>query len=179
LHISLDMTKEAKFEWLMREYGRKILHLVYMIVKDRNTAEDITQDVFVKIYNHLELFRGESSIHTWMYKIAVNEARKHVRSWSFRNIFPTEKAEDLANESLSFEGEPKLLDSLNREEFAKYILLLPLQYRQAIALYYYQDLSSEEMAAVLGISDGAARNKLYRARKKLKEILEREGFVWD
>ncbi|MGG3593303.1 sigma-70 family RNA polymerase sigma factor [Brevibacillus laterosporus] len=72
----------------MNEYGRRVVHLVYLIVKNRTSAEDIAQEVFVKVYRHLPSFRGESSIQTWIYRIAINEAKKHVRSWYVRKHLP-------------------------------------------------------------------------------------------
>ncbi|NGQ94930.1 sigma-70 family RNA polymerase sigma factor [Brevibacillus sp. SYP-B805] len=77
--LALALTKEARLEIYMREYGEKILHMVYLMTKDRVTAEDITQETFVKVYRNMGSFRGESQIHTWIYRIAVNEAKKHLR----------------------------------------------------------------------------------------------------
>lgn len=175
---SLELSKEALIELLMQEYGRRILHLIYLLVKDRSQAEDITQEVFIKVYRNLDGFRQESDIKTWIYRIAVNEAKKHLRSWSIRKIFASSKVNEFVEQQYTSRMEGKLLESLNREEFAKLITRLPFQYRQIIALHYYQDLAIEEVAAVLSLSSGAARNKLYRARKKLKEIMEREGYRW-
>lgn len=159
----------------MQTYGRKVLHLVYLFVKDQSLAEDVTQDVFIKVYLNLERFRGESDIKTWIYRIAVNEAKKQLRSWVFRNIFASEKVHLLADTHSKVTSEKKL-DHLDREEFTRYILQLPVSYRQMIALHYYQDLSIEEIAEILRISNGNVRNKLYLARKKLKRILEKEGY---
>jgi RNA polymerase sigma factor (sigma-70 family) len=91
---ALQPTKDAVFEGLMSEYGDKILQLVYLNVKDRTIAEDITQEVFISAYRHLETFRGESSYKTWLYRIAINETKKYLRSWSFRKIFSTIKTKD-------------------------------------------------------------------------------------
>lgn len=84
----LQQTPEASLDRLMQEYGTRVLRLVTLMVKDRDLAEDITQDVFLKVYRNLSGFRGESSIHTWIYRIAVNECKGYLRSWTFRNLFP-------------------------------------------------------------------------------------------
>jgi len=78
-HNQLDKTKEALFEEVMQAYLKKVLRLVYLIVKDQSSAEDITQEVFLKAYKNLRSFREESSMQTWIYRIAVNEAKKHLR----------------------------------------------------------------------------------------------------
>ncbi len=76
------------------------------------------------------------------------------------------------------ETEPLVMKQVERKEFVQLVLKLPLSYRQVIVLHYYQDLSIEEVAHVLETSQGAVRNKLYRGRKKLKQLLEREGLSW-
>ncbi|NKQ22645.1 sigma-70 family RNA polymerase sigma factor [Brevibacillus laterosporus] len=178
MDLELHETNEAIMERIMNEYGRRVVHLVYLIVKNRTSAEDIAQEVFVKVYRHLPSFRGESSIQTWIYRIAINEAKKHVRSWYVRNIFPSLFGEYLHTQKEQDETEPLVMKQVERKEFVQLVLKLPLSYRQVIVLHYYQDLSIEEVAHVLEASQGAVRNKLYRGRKKLKQLLEREGLSW-
>ncbi|GED67466.1 RNA polymerase subunit sigma [Brevibacillus reuszeri] len=170
-HHQLDKTKEALFEEVMQAYLKKVLRLVYLIVKDRSSAEDITQEVFLKAYKNLGSFREESSMQTWIYRIAVNEAKKHLRSWSFRKLFykPDVDAgivEDTAS---------AVILSEHRIRFARHVMELSSSYRQLIVLHYYEELSVEEVADILGISTGAVYTKLHRARQKLKERLEKEG----
>ena len=85
----LQPTEDAAFEQIMREYGTRVLRLVTFLVKERNAAEDITQDVFVKVYRNLPRFRGQSTMQTWIYRIAVNECKGYLRSWAFRKIWPS------------------------------------------------------------------------------------------
>lgn len=87
--ISLSMTQEANLKWLMQQYGEKVFHLVCLNVKNRTLAEDITQEVFIKAYRNLANFRGDGDIKHWLFKIAMNEVKKHFRSWSFRHIWAT------------------------------------------------------------------------------------------
>jgi RNA polymerase sigma-70 factor, ECF subfamily len=172
--VRLEQTAEAAFDMLIRQYVNKVLRLVYLIVKDRNLAEDITQDVFMKAYQNIGSFRKESSIQTWVYKIAVNEAKKHLRSWSFRHLF-FRPAVDLE----VVEGtESAVLQHDIRMRVARLVMELPPRYREMIVLHYYEDLSVEEMAEILGTSAGAVYTNLHRARKKLKERLEKEGMEW-
>ncbi|MGG3872590.1 sigma factor [Brevibacillus laterosporus] len=78
--IALTMSKETIFESLMHEYGPKILNMVYLMIKDQKIAEDITQETFMKAYMNWDYFRGESEPKTWLYRIAINETKKYVRS---------------------------------------------------------------------------------------------------
>ncbi len=68
--VSLAYRKEAMLREIMKEYGENVLHFVYLTVKDRTIAEDIAQEVFLKVYRSLDTFRGECSMKTWVYKIA-------------------------------------------------------------------------------------------------------------
>ncbi|MGG1658770.1 sigma-70 family RNA polymerase sigma factor [Brevibacillus sp. NRS-1366] len=170
----LQPTLDAAFEQIMREYGTRVLRLVTFLVKDKNLAEDITQDVFVKVYRHLPGFRQESSIHTWLYRIAVNECKGFLRSWAFRNIrFSAwiKKDGDVSTEHL-------VLDQVERDQLVAYVLGLSPPYRQVIALHYYADLSIGEVAEVLSVSEGTVRTRLHRARQQLKGRMS-EGRDWE
>ncbi len=171
----LQSTTEAEFEQIMREYGTRVLRLVTFMVKDRSLAEDITQDVFVKVYRYLPQFRGESHIHTWVYRIAVNECKGYLRSWSFRNIFPYSRVNKEGFDTV----EGSVLERDERDQLVKHVLNLPPAYRQVIALHYYADLRIGEVAKVLGVTEGTVRTRLHRARQQLKmNMTTQEGLGW-
>lgn len=170
----LQPTDDAAFEQIMREYGTRVLRLVTFLVKDRNVAEDLTQDVFVKVYRHLPRFRGESSIHTWIYRIAVNECKGHLRSWTFRQILPRSWIKwdsDVSTEHI-------VMHQSERDELVVQVQNLPSMYRQVIVLHYYADLSITEVANVLSVSEGTVRTRLHRARQQLKKQMG-EGGDWE
>jgi RNA polymerase sigma-70 factor (ECF subfamily) len=171
----LHQTKDAFFERVMREYGTRILRLVCFFIKDRSLAEDITQEIFVKVYRHLGEFRGESSIHTWVYRIAVNECKGYLRSWSFRNILLKPFADRKDDQTV--EGE--VLKTIERDSIARQVMKLSPAYRQVIVLHYYAELTTAEIAQVLGTSEGAVRTKLHRARQQLRGLMVgEEGLEW-
>lgn len=173
-HQQLRRTAEAEFEQLMRQYGTQVLRLIYLFVKDRSAAEDLAQEVFVKVYHHLPRFRGDSAIHTWIYRIAVNECKSYLRSWAFRKILPTAR---IRRQSVS-SVETEALANLARADITRVVMTLPRPYRQVIALYYYSGLSVGEVAAVLNLSEGTVRTRLHRARQKVKAALLEEGVQW-
>ncbi|WP_181884468.1 sigma-70 family RNA polymerase sigma factor [Neobacillus piezotolerans] len=80
-------------DWLggfMDQYGTSILHLAYSFVRNRQTAEDLAQEIFIKCYEKADSFRGESKIHTWLYRIAVNHCKDHIKSWHYRKVHVSE-----------------------------------------------------------------------------------------
>lgn len=167
---SLTKTKEALFDELIRHYLKKVLRLVYLMVKDRSLAEDITQEVFLLAYKNLGKFRQESSMQTWVYRIAVNEAKKHLRSWSFRHLFFKSEVDIEVVEG----AESAVLQNDLRTRFAHLVMKLPHNYRQLIVLHYYEELSVEEIAVILEMTTGAVYTKMHRARQKLKALMETE-----
>lgn len=170
----LEKTLDAEFQEIMHTYGTKVLRTVYLLVKDRSLAEDLTQDVFVKVYQNLHKFRGESSLHTWIYRIAVNRCKTHLRSWSVRHLFPFGEVESESGDTV----EGQTLRQLDREQVTKAVMSLPPLYRQVIVLHYYQELSIPEVSEVLGIREGAVRTRLHRARQQLEPVLREEGLGW-
>lgn len=168
---SLTKTKEALFDEMIRDYLKKVLRLVYLMVKDRSLAEDITQEVFLLAYKNLGKFRQESSMQTWVYRIAVNEAKKHLRSWSFRHLFFKSEVDIEVVEG----AESAVLQNDLRTRFARLVMELPNSYRQMIVLHYYEELSVEEIAVILEMTTGAVYTKMHRARQKLKALMETEG----
>lgn len=174
---SLAETREARLKWLMQEYGENVFHLICLTVKSHSLAEDITQNVFIKAYRHLDQFRGEGQIKHWLYKIAMNECKKHFRSWSFRNIFPTidDHLGNLLDGQATNRVEEEILSRVKRDEIVAYIHSLAPKYRQVILLHYYEDLSIQEAAEILSVSQEVVRTRLHRARKQLRESMSKGG----
>ena len=170
----LHSTADSTFEAIMDAHLYNIYRLCCWFVQDKTAAEDVTQEVFLRAYQHLSGFRGESKIETWLYRIAVNESKRYLRSWSIRHIF--------------YQAEPDVQGVLEIEEgvvkkeewrrLATVIAKLPFRHRQIIILHYYEELSIEEIGEILEISSGAVYTRLHRAREKLKALLHKEGEAW-
>lgn len=173
-YYKLAKSPEVLLDELMEKHGTKVLRLVYFLVKDQSFAEDITQEVFLKVFRQIDTFRGDSAIQTWIYQIAVNESKGYLRSWSFRKIFPSW---NLQRES-EITVEAEVMQRVDKETIVHQVLKLPAVYRQIIALHYYADMSIEEVALVLRVSQGTVRTRLHRARQKLRGHLEKEGITW-
>lgn len=155
----------------MEQHGTRLLHLAYLYVRDRQLAEDVTQEVFIKAYQAMGEFRGESAVYTWLYRIAVNLCRDRLRAAYHRHTF---LPGDLPASADVAEGPEDLaVQDSQRQHLLRHVLELPDHYREALVLYYYQDLSTAEMAQWLGEPEGTVKTRLHRGRRLLQERLLR------
>lgn len=164
----------------MHEYGTRVLHLAYFYLKDRHMAEDVAQEVFLKAYRSWDSFRGESSPYTWLYRIAVNLCRDKARSAWWRRLVPSEepRATDHTDwEAAQPEANPEeaALLSDRRSAVMQYVMQLPEAYREVVFLFYYQDLSTVEIADVTGQNENTIKTRLFRARAMLKKMMLEGG----
>jgi RNA polymerase sigma-70 factor (ECF subfamily) len=144
----------------------------------RNDAEDLTQEVFLKIDKGLPDFKGQSSLSTWVYRIATNAAVDRMKSRSYREATETVALEDLsgepenrlAEESLSVEREA-IRHEMN-ECIQEFVAKLPADYRVVILLSEMKELKNQQIADILGISLDAVKIRLHRARTRLKAEFE-------
>ncbi|GAA0336495.1 sigma-70 family RNA polymerase sigma factor [Bacillus carboniphilus] len=168
--------KISKIESLLTQYGTELKRIAYLYLKDHALTEDIIQEVFISCYNHIEQFREESSYKTWLIKITVNKCKDTLKRWSFRNIVYKEKMD--LNIAEAETPEIQTISKIEDVLLAKEILALPVKFREVIILYYYQDLSIEEISNILDLKTNTIKTRLHRARIRLREALERGGNEW-
>jgi RNA polymerase sigma-70 factor (ECF subfamily) len=160
----------AGFACLLDRYSRPVHSLILKLVGNREDAEELAQDVFMKVYKHAGSFRGESSFSTWIYRIAYHTAISAVRKT---------KREFLAiDESLIAQAADERMDEISAAHADEWLdrldeALAKLQAdEQAIILFFYmQEKSVEEIAAITGLSLSNVKTRLHRIRKKLFVIL--------
>ena len=157
-------------ETLMRKHGNEVLRTAYSYVKDKFTAEDIFQEVFIKVYKNLENFRDESDIKTWIIRITINTAKDYLKSAYSRKVVPMmEFKEDQLVSDNDFEE----IENRDRDEqVKKTVMSLPEQYREVLLCVYYHDMSVADTAKSLGIAEGTLKSRLSRARDMMKNKLE-------
>lgn len=171
--------REMSFEELVRRYQRPIAAYVYRMVGDYDAALDLTQEVFIKVYNSLTRYRSEFKFSTWIYKIAHNAAIDHLRRHAVRDQALTtgidgERREVLIeNRRLTPEQESERKE--RRSEIESVVQLLPAAYRELIVLRHSQDLSYDEIAEVTGLPLGTVKNRLFRARESMRDHLLQRG----
>ena len=167
-----EIKEEYDLEYLMRTYGNDVLRMAYSYVKDYDTAEDIFQEVFIKVNANLTEFRGESSVKTWILRITVNACKDYLKSAYSRRVtmFSEDEEAQIPTEDTTAEIERKQ----DGEQIRKALLLLPEKYREVLVCLYFEERSVAETEKVLGLSEGTVKSRLSRARDKFRVILERE-----
>lgn len=161
------------FNRIMEKYQKPIYYFIYRMTGNAKDAEDLTQDTFVKAYLEREQFRGDAAINTWIYRIAANLAKNHLRWYSIRRhisldaiaqFFSPESEEDQTIKTETLEAH--LLD---------YVQELPARQRSVFVLKYYNRLTHEEISDILDISLSASKTNFHYAVKSLKEIVSRHN----
>ncbi len=167
--------KTDRLENWMKLYGADVLHLAYSYVRNFHLAEDLTQDVFLRALTKMESFRGQSSVRTWLLSITANRCKDYLRSWSAKHEISDTSPVEQKNKT-SHDIQTEVESKLEQDELWRIVTKLPIKYREVIILCYKRDLSGQETAEVLGLSEQAVRTRLHRARALLKDILEKEGY---
>jgi RNA polymerase sigma-70 factor, ECF subfamily len=171
--------RETSFEELVRRYQRPIAAYVYRMVGDYDAALDLTQEVFIKVYNSLTRYRSEFKFSTWIYKIAHNAAIDHLRRHAVRDQALTSgidgERREVLIESRRLTPEQESERKERRTEIESVVQLLPAAYRELIVLRHSQDLSYDEIAEVTGLPLGTVKNRLFRAREAMRDHLLQRG----
>jgi RNA polymerase sigma-70 factor (ECF subfamily) len=168
------------FSELVRRYEGKVFRLAQHVTQNREDAEDVLQETFLKAYEHLDQFRGDSKFYTWIVRIAVNQAlmklrrRKTDKAVSLDDTIDTGE-DNITREIAAWDENPE--QRFSREEIGQILdtavqSLEPL-YRSVFVLRDIEDLSTEETAEALDLSVPAVKSRLLRARLQLREKLTR------
>lgn len=169
---------EAAFATLVDRYKARVINLVCRFISDRDRAQEIAQEVFLRVFVHRERYRPSGKFSTWMYTIAVNlaknEIRRRVRA---RGIVSLDNLLEITGDSSRFVADPgprpdrRLRQREIQERVARGMDGLPEKYKEVIILRDFQQLSYEEIEKVLGIPGGTVRSRINRARAALQERL--------
>jgi RNA polymerase sigma-70 factor (ECF subfamily) len=170
---------ESAFESLVRKYHKRIISIVYQIIGNKQEAEDVAQEVFIKVFYKLKDFNPEYPFYAWLYRIAINRcydylrAKKRARMKSFSELSVKEiKAINTLYEQKN-DGERPAYNRENINEIInKLIMSLKPKERAVIVMRDVENLAYKEIAEILKCSELAARIKLSRARKKLRTRFE-------
>jgi RNA polymerase sigma-70 factor (ECF subfamily) len=171
--------RESGFEELVRRYQRPIAAYVYRMVGDYDAALDLTQDVFVKVYASLSRYRTEFKFSTWIYRIAHNAAIDHLRRGAARE--QTVSRDDDRGESriecrrLTPEQESERNERCSEIEVV--VQMLPAAYRELVVLRHSNDLSYDEIAEITALPLGTVKNRLFRAREAMRDLLVQRGIT--
>ncbi|GAX90521.1 RNA polymerase sigma factor [Effusibacillus lacus] len=157
---------------LMVTHEPDVWNYAFSLTRSEELANDITQEVFVKAYEKLDSFRGESSIKTWLLVITRNTVINYRRSAFFRKVILIDYMFDRGTHP---SAEKEVLDKIVIEDIWRIILNLPIKLREVLVLYVQQHLSISEIACLIGVSEATVKSRLYRARNKVSNFLKQEG----
>ena len=174
--------REAAFRELLRRYERPVFSLIFRMVRDREISEDLAQDTFIKVLNHIDRYRPEFKLSSWLFKIANNVAIDHLR----KRHLETVSIDGSPHAASAAEAEASSIDVVERGETAleelesrelgaaieQAIGRLRPEYRSCIMLRHVEGRSYEEIAATLDLPLGTVKTYIHRARHELRRALE-------
>lgn len=161
---------------LIRAYSTDLYNLAFSYVHNVQQAEDLTQETFIRAYRNLDRFHGRSSYKTWLYSIASNCCRDYLRAQKVRRLFLLSKAGEPLQTAVSAESEA--IAQVEGDAIWSVVMKLPLHYREIIILHYKEDLSLAQISEILSVSEQTLRTRVFRAREKLKKLMQEEGIEW-
>lgn len=165
-------TKHYGFNVLMEAYQEKVYWLIRRMVIDHEESNDISQEVFVKVWKNLSKFKGDSKLYTWIFRIATNEALTHLRKKKRRFFIPI------------VDVEHKLVSNLENDHYysgdeiqlklQKAILTLPEKQRLVFNMKYFEEMKYKDMSTILDVSVGGLKAQYHHAVKKIEKILKED-----
>jgi RNA polymerase sigma-70 factor (ECF subfamily) len=162
-------TRNFAFNQLVRKYQQKVYWHIRKMVIDHDDADDLTQEVFIKIWKNLERFRQDAQLYTWIYRIATNECLNFLSSKRRKFFLPLH---DVAAElTQKLDASPDLEGDEIQKRLQKAILQLPDKQRLVFNMRYYDELKYEEISEILGTSVGALKASYHHAAKKIEDFL--------
>jgi RNA polymerase sigma-70 factor (ECF subfamily) len=157
------------FEMLVKKYQNMVVNVVYSLIGNSHDAEDLAQDVFMKVYHNIGNFRGEAKFSSWLYRITVNSTYDHLRRSKQKLVSIDEF------ENFDIPDTKEAQDVLAKELVQQALTKIPYEYRSALVLKEIEGLSYQEIAEALKISIGTVESRIFRGRSMLKDILVKKG----
>jgi RNA polymerase sigma-70 factor (ECF subfamily) len=153
---------DAALEQLLNLFEHKIFRMAVTMLRDPGRAEEVTQDVFLKVWRALPDYDGRASLSTWLYTIARNTCLSAVRSAAYRRTTPLDEA-----------AEPAAVSHIHRDlSLAQCVAALPEVENRVTTLFYWEDRSIRDVALALDLPEGTVKSHLHRARKALGEMMK-------
>src|SRR5436190_11151821 len=174
-------SSKAAFEQLMRQYNQRLFRVARSILKNDADAEDALQDAYVQAYRHLNNFRGDAELSTWLTRIVINQALMRVRKRSRDRVivpFADRREGPMPDLDVADESAESPSDAAVRSEVRKVletrIDALPEAFRTVFVMREVEEMTARETADALGIPEATVRTRLFRARALLREALDRD-----
>ena len=171
---------EAGYNYLVGKYHRQIIHFLFRMVRNEAVAEELAQEVFLRVYRSRESYRAEAKFSTWLYRIATNLAVNHARDTKYERQAQTLELDAPDTESGTTpevaDDDPNIEQRLLREErmaaIRAQVQALPERQRMAVLMHKYQEMDYRQIGEVLKLSESATKSLLFRAYQTLRERLK-------
>jgi len=171
---------EACLEFLIAKYRRPIISFMYRMVHNQAVAEELAQEVFLRVYRARATYRAEARFSTWLYRIASNMAINHARDTKYErasgSVFLDQADEDTGTKpdvpDLRPIAEQDMLQDERMRRIREHVMALPERQRMAVVMHKYQDMDYKQIGAVLKLSESATKSLLFRAYQTLREKLK-------
>ena len=172
---------DSAFNYLVEKFRRAMVHFMFRMCHNQGTAEELAQEVFLRVYRSRESYSAEAKFTTWLYRIATNLAMNHARDTkNERHMASLDEPDEESGLKVDVADTRATVDQemLRRERLAairKHVEELPERQRMAVIMHKYQDMDYREIGAVLKLSESATKSLLFRAYETLREKLK--GFI--
>jgi RNA polymerase sigma-70 factor (ECF subfamily) len=171
---------EAGYNYLVTKYHRQIIHFLFRMVHNEAVAEELAQEVFLRVYRSRESYRAEAKFSTWLYRIATNLAVNHARDTKYERTAQTLELDSPDSETGSMpevaDDDPNIEQRMLREErmeaIRAQVRALPERQRMAVLMHKYQEMDYRQIGEVLKLSESATKSLLFRAYQTLRERLK-------
>ncbi len=171
---------EAGFTYLVGKYHRQMIHFLFRMVHNQAVAEEMAQEVFLRVYRSRESYRAEAKFTTWLYRIATNLAVNHARDTKHERgtqaVYLDAPDPETGSKPDVADDEPSVEQRLLREErmaaIRSHVMALPDRQRMAVLMHKYQGLDYREIGEVLKLSESATKSLLFRAYQTLRDKLK-------
>ncbi len=171
---------EAGFSLLVEKYRRQMVHYMYRMVHNQAVAEELAQEVFLRVYRARASYRAEAKFSTWLYRIATNLGVNHARDTRHERgaqaVYLDQPDPETGISPDVADSTPNVEQNMLREArlaaIRKHVMALPERQRTAVLMHKYQDLDYKQIGAVLKLSESATKSLLFRAYQTLRERLQ-------
>jgi len=164
----LKQGKPGAIDEVVRTYQKPLYSFIVRMVENRETADDVFQETWIRVIRHIGSFRGDSRFTTWLFQIALNQCRNVMRKQSRRSFVDIEDV----SQSLAVEPEVDADRILASGKVKKMLASLPVKMREVLILRYYHDKSEQEIAEIIGTPLGTVKSRIHRATSMLRDKME-------
>jgi RNA polymerase sigma-70 factor (ECF subfamily) len=167
----------AAFEFLYRSYSKRVYSLCLRMLKNTSDAEDLTQQVFLRLFRKIGTFRADSRFSTWLHRVAINAVLMHLRRKRPAEMHPASANQAATNLEAPHEfgsSDNSMLGAIERFNLMRAISKLPAGYKKLFLLHDVIGYEHSEIAGLLGCSIGCSKSQVHKARKRLRRLLQGE-----